>query len=239
MGSSVKLSPDYEDYSDAEDGPLKPGDVGEVLIDDRSEKPYKVRANGNDWWYKAAALVATSEAPRQPSGAADPEGRVWHANHEHPLKLFTKPTGWTCDVCRKQPGTKRYRCTTGCDWDACESCMMSKGHKSDFRGSEKTQWCSLTNSRDGPLCGHGEGIVTHEHWSCCGRRQFEAGCFSGASSVSLCVCVCVCVCVCFLWSMIPSRVFVSRPSDMCVWSRPCTNPDPMLSQKSASASATG
>ena len=32
--------------------------------------------------------------------------------------------GWACGVCSK-PGTKdRYRCVSGCDFDACKTCFM-------------------------------------------------------------------------------------------------------------------
>ena len=53
------LSPTFRDCEDADGGPLQPGDVGTVFEDDGSSKPYHVRAaNGNSWWYTAAALQA-------------------------------------------------------------------------------------------------------------------------------------------------------------------------------------
>lgn len=59
MGSKVVLSPTFRDCEDADGGPLQPGDVGTVFEDDGSSKPYHVRAaNGNAWWYTAAALQA-------------------------------------------------------------------------------------------------------------------------------------------------------------------------------------
>jgi hypothetical protein len=54
----VKLSLTYKDHGDAEDGPLKVGDVGTLLENDHSDKPYKVEAaDGHQWWYERKALV--------------------------------------------------------------------------------------------------------------------------------------------------------------------------------------
>jgi hypothetical protein len=53
------LSPGYEQYSDASGGPLKQGEVGTLVEDDGSGKPYRVEApNGKMWWYQKEALVA-------------------------------------------------------------------------------------------------------------------------------------------------------------------------------------
>ena len=53
------LSPDYGSHSDASGGPLSPGEVGVIVVDDSSGKPFKVKApNGREWWYVAAALRA-------------------------------------------------------------------------------------------------------------------------------------------------------------------------------------
>ena len=57
MGSKVKLSPRYESCSDAKGGPLKPGEVGTVRVDDGSSKPFHVEAaDGRKWWYDADAV---------------------------------------------------------------------------------------------------------------------------------------------------------------------------------------
>ena len=55
----VQLSSGYEQYSDASDGPLKPGETGTLVEDDGSGKPYRVdAADGKTWWYQMEALEA-------------------------------------------------------------------------------------------------------------------------------------------------------------------------------------
>eukprot|EP00002_Diphylleia_rotans_P018099 TRINITY_DN3506_c0_g1_i4.p1 TRINITY_DN3506_c0_g1~~TRINITY_DN3506_c0_g1_i4.p1 ORF type:complete len:1850 (+),score=318.73 TRINITY_DN3506_c0_g1_i4:3274-8823(+) len=64
VGGYVKLSDDYKQCDDASGGPLQPGDVGVVLQDDKSSKPYQVKSStGKTWWYTKDALVAVSEKP--------------------------------------------------------------------------------------------------------------------------------------------------------------------------------
>jgi hypothetical protein len=47
----VQLTKDYKDHGDASKGPLKSGEVGVVIADDGSSKPFHVRAaNGKEWW---------------------------------------------------------------------------------------------------------------------------------------------------------------------------------------------
>ncbi len=68
----MKLSPTYSKYSDAADGPLQPGDVGKLLENDHSDKPYLVEApDGRQWWYQHKALVkALPEAGDATTSAA-------------------------------------------------------------------------------------------------------------------------------------------------------------------------
>ena len=73
VGSRVTLAPGYQDVGDAGSGPLKPGDIGVVVTDDRSGCPYNIRAEtgasvGKSWWYRAAA-VKLADGPT-PAGAA-------------------------------------------------------------------------------------------------------------------------------------------------------------------------
>jgi hypothetical protein len=99
--------------------------------------------------------------------------------HKHLLRPEARVTGWTCDVCRSS-STIRYRCSTGCDWDACGACMDREGHAGEWRGEEKTQWCSLLSSVDGPVCRHEGGIRSRVHWSCCDKEKADDkgdGCF--------------------------------------------------------------
>jgi hypothetical protein len=76
VGESVILSRNYNSQGDAKDGPLKPGDVGKVVKDDRSSKPYQVIAEtgnsiGSTWWYVEGAVTRASTAvPGTDSAAA-------------------------------------------------------------------------------------------------------------------------------------------------------------------------
>jgi ankyrin repeat protein len=59
----VQLTKDYKDHGDASKGPLKPGEVGVVIENDGSSKPFHVRAaNGKEWWYEAAAIEISAES---------------------------------------------------------------------------------------------------------------------------------------------------------------------------------
>ena len=55
-GCRVQLAPDFEEYSDAKEGPLKPGDIGVLIEDDGSSKPFRVEFDGKRWWYDRSAL---------------------------------------------------------------------------------------------------------------------------------------------------------------------------------------
>ena len=55
IGTRVVLAVDYTRYSDASEGPLRPGDVG-VLKSDGGTR-FRVKcSNGRKWWYDIAAL---------------------------------------------------------------------------------------------------------------------------------------------------------------------------------------
>lgn len=54
-------------------GPLKPGEVGEVVEDDHSIMPYKVKAKGRTYWYFEDA-VRLVPAPSSATAGADPSG---------------------------------------------------------------------------------------------------------------------------------------------------------------------
>ena len=58
VGDRVVLSAGYVALSDASGGPLAPGQVGVVLKDDRSSKPFQVRCaeSGSEWWYQRGAI---------------------------------------------------------------------------------------------------------------------------------------------------------------------------------------
>mmetsp|Transcript_85210 Transcript_85210/g.237891 ORF Transcript_85210/g.237891 Transcript_85210/m.237891 type:complete len:232 (+) Transcript_85210:52-747(+) len=87
---------------------------------------------------------AEAEDAKSPTAEAD---RTWTADsanvsqvstpkHKHPLEFVThcKKSGillsrvhWRCDGCgtrnRTRPGIQRYRCTRGCNFDLCDSCI--------------------------------------------------------------------------------------------------------------------
>ena len=61
------MSSNYKEFDDAGDGPLKPGDVGTLIEDDNSSKPYRIEAKsgsdvGKKWWYKLPDLVGGCSA---------------------------------------------------------------------------------------------------------------------------------------------------------------------------------
>lgn len=47
-------------------------------------------------------------------------------DHQHPIALVDRNSGWNCDVCRTSGSGRRYRCVSGCDWDMCGSCWDQK-----------------------------------------------------------------------------------------------------------------
>ena len=58
LALQVKLSDDFAKHGDADKGPLSLGDIGTLVEDDGSSKPYKVRsADGKSWWYRKEAIV--------------------------------------------------------------------------------------------------------------------------------------------------------------------------------------
>ena len=82
VGDIVQLALGYRQCSDAGRGPLRPGEIGHVMVDDQSGKPYRVRTpSGATWWYTSEALVAAD--PARSVGAAagiDSIPAVMHAD---------------------------------------------------------------------------------------------------------------------------------------------------------------
>jgi hypothetical protein len=62
VGCKVQLSSDYHLHGDAAGGPLKPGDVGILVKDDGSSKPFCVEFHGKRWWYERSALQVADTA---------------------------------------------------------------------------------------------------------------------------------------------------------------------------------
>ena len=62
VGDKVKLSSTYKTFGDAAEGPLSPGDIGELKKDDKSSKPFYVSHGGSSWWYHEGAIVLAGSA---------------------------------------------------------------------------------------------------------------------------------------------------------------------------------
>lgn len=56
VGDSVVLRPGLGEADDARRGPLRPGDMGRIAADDKSDQPFMVSVGGQDWWYREDAL---------------------------------------------------------------------------------------------------------------------------------------------------------------------------------------
>ncbi len=50
-----------------------------------------------------------------------------HTHHPHELQFTSRSTAWNCDVCLAHSAPLRWRCTAGCDWDACGRCVAAIG----------------------------------------------------------------------------------------------------------------
>ena len=60
-GDKVTLVSNYQTFSDSAEGPLKPGDVGIVMENDKSYKPFKIEFNDKTWWYDVKAVELYDE----------------------------------------------------------------------------------------------------------------------------------------------------------------------------------
>eukprot|EP00644_Phytophthora_capsici_P013693 jgi/Phyca11/117321/e_gw1.33.176.1 len=77
-------------------------------------------------------LVPPGDQQKQSSkGGTDTQKGVetLSALHSHTVALCTSKTSWMCDGgrsnCFGDNSAKRYRCTSGCDYDLCESCLFA------------------------------------------------------------------------------------------------------------------
>ena len=70
VGCKVRLTASYKKVEDAELGPLKPGDVGKLLADDKGDTPFQVEDSaGTIWWYKEGAIEQVpDDKPALPFG---------------------------------------------------------------------------------------------------------------------------------------------------------------------------
>ncbi|GMF13998.1 unnamed protein product [Phytophthora lilii] len=71
------------------------------------------------------------QVPGEGSQSVDAQSGVktLSALHSHDVALCTSKTSWMCDggmsSCLGGNSSKRYRCTSGCDYDLCESCLVA------------------------------------------------------------------------------------------------------------------
>mmetsp|Transcript_98151 Transcript_98151/g.262137 ORF Transcript_98151/g.262137 Transcript_98151/m.262137 type:complete len:502 (-) Transcript_98151:231-1736(-) len=122
IGDAVMLSPTYEKCGDASDGPLRPGDVGQVLVDDESDMALLVLAGGRQWWYNREALVALGQTSSRGAVGSPPV----YCPAQHNLVPFAKGPGEgsnICDQCGKllDNGDQMHHCSL-CDYDLCPDC---------------------------------------------------------------------------------------------------------------------
>ena len=68
IGASVVLASGYERVLDAKNGPLEPGDVGEIEAIEGSSKRLKVKFKGKSWWYDDGALCCTGSSKSADAG---------------------------------------------------------------------------------------------------------------------------------------------------------------------------
>ncbi len=105
-------------------------------------------AGGIYWWglipppiRQKAAEAAVAASPTPPGPQLE-----LHPSHSHPLLLSDRQSGWRCDVCsRGGSGSRRYRCTRGCDYDVCGSCRdkTRRGSLSDRSSSSAKRSSSV------------------------------------------------------------------------------------------------
>jgi hypothetical protein len=64
VGMKVRLTANYKSVpGEARSGPLRPGDVGTLMEDDRSRNPYKVVLNDNSHWYEEGTIEEAVDTP--------------------------------------------------------------------------------------------------------------------------------------------------------------------------------
>ncbi|KAF1334195.1 Hect-domain containing peotein, partial [Globisporangium splendens] len=69
------------------------------------------------------------ESPRESPGLSVAETSLLSSLHSHTLSLRESKSSWMCDgrlpTCNGDNASKRYQCDSGCDYDLCESCILS------------------------------------------------------------------------------------------------------------------
>ena len=66
IGDKVVLVTNYNDLSDTSEGPLNIGDVGLIIENDKSYKPFKIQFNDKTWWYDEEAVKLWEPVVEEP-----------------------------------------------------------------------------------------------------------------------------------------------------------------------------
>ena len=106
------------------------------------------------WWGLTPPPICQKAAEAAAAASPTPPGPQLehHPSHRHPLQLSDRTSGWRCDVCSQGgSGSRRYRCTRGCDYDVCGSCRdkarrgsLSHRSSSSANGSGSSTAAPLT-----------------------------------------------------------------------------------------------
>jgi hypothetical protein len=120
IGDKVVLTADFARFDDASSGPLKSGEVGEILEDDHDSKPFKVRAHGTDWYYAEGAL-RRALTPALASGHPG-EWRSGRPAKTQWCSLSGRPEGLICEHGGNILTTPHWSCCgTTTESSACSS----------------------------------------------------------------------------------------------------------------------
>lgn len=75
VGDSVQLASGVPKSRSGNGGPLKPGDVGQLLKDDNSKQPFRVKdANGKNFWYYEDEIHKSSKSFAEVVSVAQAQG---------------------------------------------------------------------------------------------------------------------------------------------------------------------
>lgn len=137
VGTKVVLSADFANHGDAALGPLHPGDVASVLVDDRSLKPYKIEFSGHEWWYEADAIVPAPETAAKSAAPAPLNANGFAGGHVLVEKSFKCKT---CGIYGPSSQTSKMCCSV------CSICAVCCSKRGSICTSAKTGAASSTHT---------------------------------------------------------------------------------------------